>query len=165
MTAPESLTLSASDASTPARPATLDLLLPADLPTRVAPSAAEAALSAAILRDFLALLDAPAGRAARCRVLLARLGDGRATVAGVGVTLIPAKTAEVEDFDRYFNVRRIATDTPGLALLRGLLQGAAGVFALAENAALPPAQVTRQVAGFAAYAGLLGRMSGLDLQQ
>lgn len=138
-------------------------MLPGDLPATVSPDAAQAALIGQVLGDFLAALDRPTARAATCRMLLARLAD-HATLASVGDTLIPAKTAEVEDFDRYFNVRRIHSDSPGVALLRGLLQGAAGVFALAENAALPPAQMTRQVAGFAAHARLLARMTGTDGQ-
>lgn len=160
--ATDSLTMP-RDGITPPRPATLDLLLPGDLPAGIAPDPAEAALLTQVLGDFLGLLDLPAGRAARCRGLLAHLGDSARTVA-VGDTTIPAKTAEVEDFDRYFNVRRIASPAPGVALLRGLLQGAAGAFALAENAALPPALIDRQVAGFAAHARLLGRVCGLDLR-
>ncbi len=162
MTAPDSLTLHGRDGAQAARPATLDLLLPGDLPAQITPDAAQAALIGQVLRDFLAALDHPLGRAATCRSLLAQLGD-QATPARVGATLIPAKTAEVEDFDRYFNVRRITSDAPGVALLRGLLQGAAGVFALADMAPLPPAQMVRQVAGFAAHARLLGRICGTDL--
>lgn len=164
MTAPDSLTLAARDAGIAPRPATLDLLLPGDLPARITPDAAQAALIGQVLGEFLAALDRPAARAAICRALLARLADD-AIPACVGDTLIPAKTAEVEDFDRYFNVRRIASDAPGMALLRGLLQGAAGVFALAENADLPPAQIARQVAGFAAHARLLGRLCETGTRQ
>ncbi|MDO5611882.1 MAG: hypothetical protein Q4G14_01405 [Paracoccus sp. (in: a-proteobacteria)] len=161
MTTPDSLTLAARNTGIPPRPATLDLLLPGDLPAQIIPDAAEAALIGQVLAEFLAALEQPATRGATCRALLARLGDD-AIPARVGATLIPARTAEVEDFDRYFNVRRIASDAPGTALLRGLLQGAAGVFALTEVADLPPAQIARQVAGFAAHARLLGRLCGTE---
>lgn len=161
MTRPEGLTLPQERPA--ARPAMLDLLLPHDLPAEAAPAPQEAARIAATLRGFLAALEQPQARAARCRALLEQLGEGRVAPAGVGTTRIPAKTAEVEDFDRYFHVRRIACDAPVLPLLRGLLQTAAAVFALAERGGLPPAQIGRLVAGFAAHARLLARLCDAEV--
>ncbi|MBK4215978.1 hypothetical protein JJJ17_08585 [Paracoccus caeni] len=145
------------------RPAMLDLMLPAELPADLVTNPAEAALIARTLDGFLDALDLPERRGARCQALLASLGHaGSGGVAGVGQTDIPAKTAEVEDFDRYFNVRRVATDSPALTLLRGLLQTATAVLSLAERGSLPPAKVARQVQGFASYARLLERLCNLD---
>lgn len=160
MTCPEGLTL--PHTRTEARQVTLDLLLPHDLPAEAAPAPYEAARIAATLRAFLATLDRPQARAAQCRALLESLGAIPVTSATAGVTQIPAKTAEVEDFDRYFHVRRVACDAPALPLLRGLLQTASSVFDLADRADLPPAQIDRLVTGFAAYARLLARLCDAD---
>lgn len=165
MTCPEDLTLSlahAAEGGAAGRPATLDLLLPGQLPAEISPTPQEAALIAVVLPAFLRALEQPQTRAARCRALLAALGDGGAAPAQTGKVTIPAKPAEIEDFDRYFDVRRVASESPALPLLRGLLQTASAVFTLSDRAALPPSQIERQRSGFAAHARLLARICNLD---
>lgn len=168
MTSPESLTLSPLPAHAGehhgGQRATLDLLLPHDLPAGIARDPQQAAHIAETLRAFLALLDRPKARAAECRTLLASLREGRIAPAETGATQIPAKTAEVADFDHYFHIRRISSDAPALPLLRGLLQTASGVLALADSADLPSAQINRLVIGFTAYARLLARLCDADLR-
>ena len=145
------------------RPAVLDLMLPNDLPADLAPGPQEAGQIAQTLSSFLAALDQP-DRAARCRELLASLGDGSGTTAQIVATAIPAKTDEVEEFDNYFNVRRVTADTPALSLLRGLLQTSSAVLSLAERGTLSPSLVERQVHGFATYGRILGRVCNVTVR-
>lgn len=145
-------------------PAMLELLPPQQLPVEMALAPEEAEIVRATLSVFLRAIGdpQPERRASRVRRLLSDLGPGQASEAPVGETSIPIDTAEVEDYDRYFCVRRIHSDAVGLALLRGLLQTAAAVLSLsARGPGLPEEMVARQVAGFATYARLLARICNL----
>lgn len=147
-----------------AGPATLDLPPPQDLPAELSLTEAEAdSLRDALAALLRALEDSdPQQRIVLIRILMQDIGPSRGTAIEPKATSIPASRDEVADFDRYFGVRRIQGDAPARALFRGLLQTAAGVLELAERSMdLPPAQIERQIAGFAAYARLLGRVCGL----
>jgi len=147
-----------------AGPVTLDLPPPQDLPTDLSLADAEAETLRNALDTFLRALEESDAqrRIVLIRILMQEIGPLRGTAFEPTVTSIPASRDEVADFDRYFGVRRIRPDAPARALFHGLLQTAAGVLELAARSAeLPPAQIERQVAGFAAYARLLGRVCGL----
>ena len=138
----------------------LDLLLPQDLPTEHALGAAERFELAGVLGGFLEALALPDRAAALTRIesLLAALGEPCASPAEVGDTGVPASTAQVEDFDSYFRVRRIASGRPAHALARSLLQTARANMSLFCRAPdLPQTRVAQQIAGFAGYARLLAR--------
>lgn len=144
------------------RPATLDLLRPQDLPPEILPDPEDAQILRETLAEFLDALATPEHRALRVRALLLGLGSGAGQTAGIEATGIPAKRDEVEDFDRYFGVRRVAADAPAMALLRGMLQTACAVLALIDRAPdLPQEPVARQIEGFDHYARLLGRICGV----
>ena len=144
--------------------ATLDLILPQDLPAELWPGPAEAAALGAGLRALLdaLALDAPQARAEA----LGRLLPGHApppSAPAVIATGIPAGPAEVEDFDRYFHVRRIAAEDPARALLAALIRGAASAASLAARTPdLPADLVAHQNAGFAAQARLIARVCGIE---
>ncbi|WP_050526987.1 hypothetical protein [Pseudorhodobacter aquimaris] len=141
----------------------LQLMLPTDLPARITldPQGRE------MMRDALArFLDALQGRdpAAGIAEIRHELATGTPfEIATVGCVGIPARAAEVNDFDTYFNVRRIAPDHPAQALLVGLLHTSAAAFDLAaRDTRMPRALLAHQAKGFAAYARLLGRICGID---
>lgn len=157
MTIAEGLTM--SEATPVAEPAAmLGLILPNDLPAELDLDAAETQWLRDRLAEFLAALADPRDRVLRLRALLDASADDGAGPAGFDATTIPAAKAEVEDFDRYFQVRRIRSDRPARALLHGLLQTAHGVLALAGRADLPPELIERQVRGFSTHARVLGRI-------
>ncbi|MFV0474022.1 MAG: hypothetical protein ACK5MQ_07405 [Pikeienuella sp.] len=148
-------------AKTPSR---LDLPPPQDLPAELVLAPEDIGPVRAILTEFLAALadEDAARRPARIRALLVTIGPGDARVVETEATTIPAGKGEVEDFDRYFGVRRIEEDQGALALLRGMLQVSAAVLDLAARGPdLPQEALSLQVAGFAAYARLLARLCGL----
>lgn len=155
------------DAFAAARPATLDLPSPLTLPAALAPTPAEAARVAAALAALLAALDDPDPQARATRSLAAAdaLDDGaEAPSLAVGPTGAPVDPAEIEDFDRYFDVRRVEDPAPALALSRALTRTAAAVLALAARAGdrLPAGALAAQIAGFAAHARLLARVCGIE---
>lgn len=144
---------------------TLALLLPNELPAEILLSPSDKRHMCRVLRGFLSALRLPDPhvRATALNDLLHQTPAPMGVGAVVGGTGIPTKADEVEDFDRYFNVTRTTGEDPAAVLLRGLLQTAASVLGLVARAScLPSAQVDQQVAGFAAYAHLLGRLCGLD---
>jgi hypothetical protein len=154
---------SADDREPDARPGTLDLMPPLDLPAELTLASDEAEALRTALTEFLHALDDPDmdRRLARVRALLADAGDGGETCR-IRRTAIPAGKADVETFDGYFSVRRIGGDLPARSLLRGLLRTSAEVLSLAARGpGLPRASVKMQLKGFASYARLLGRVCGI----
>lgn len=138
----------------------LDLLPPHDLRIEHALTAAERAALADVLAGFLRALRHP-DRASGLRdieALLAGFQGEQGRPARVEDTGTPASAAQVDDFDAYFRVHRIASDAPAHALVRGLLQTARANMSLFHRAEhLPPHRVAQQIEGFAEYAGLLAR--------
>ncbi|SFH83843.1 hypothetical protein [Albimonas pacifica] len=148
-----------------ALPAPLELPSPLDLPAEIAlPPDAAARMRARLGEALAALADPdPAARLDRLTALRAELGEGGAPTAPARRTAIPAGPEDVEDFDRYFRVRRIESEAPAEEMLRGLVHVAAAVSSLAlRGPDLPPEALAAQVAGFAAHARALGRVCGLE---
>lgn len=161
MIAPETLDPAIGDDSI----GELGLMAPLDLPTEIALAPAEACALQDTLAAFLAALALadPARRAAAVTALAAACAVPKASPAPVETTGTPVKPPEVADFDGYFNVRRVAGPDRAALLLAGLLATASAVLSLAVRAPhLSQAALARQIAGFAAYARLLGRICDLE---
>ena len=78
--------------------------------------------------------------------------------AGLQLTSFQAK-----DYDRYFRVNRLSSDTPAIAMVRSLVQTARAVTHLFERSHhLAPLQVRRQIDGFVCHTHLLARTFGLE---
>lgn len=139
----------------------LDLLVPDALPTHFVPNPADRAVLQHTLCGIVKALQHHDRREGlhMLGALLSQIDVPGSMPAAVGQTGTPAKTAQVNDFDRYFRVNRIVSPDPALTLVRGLLQTATAVFDLFCRAKdLPAAEIERQTAGFLAYAHLLGRI-------
>lgn len=145
---------------------TLDLPPPDRLPVDLVLDAAQSASLGDALAAFLAILDDAdlARRAGRVSALLTDFGSGEGVPAEIEKTGIPAGHDEVEDFDRFFGVRRVGDEDIAAALARGLFRTAASVLSLASRGpSLSAADMALQTRGFAAQARLLGRVFGLEL--
>ncbi|MEP2639442.1 hypothetical protein [Roseobacter sp.] len=142
------------------------LPLPGDLPAELTLSPEGRAQMTRSLDAFHAALHItdPHDRAHAVTALHRALPPVQTQTAHVDDTKIPAKPHEVVDFDRCFNVARVASNAPAQLLLRGLLHTAAAILDLAAQAPdLPPDRVAQQTDGFAAYADLLARICQLDV--
>ncbi|QCO55743.1 hypothetical protein EOK75_08310 [Pseudorhodobacter turbinis] len=141
----------------------LHLLLPTNLPTEITLTPEDRVAMRDAVTRFLTVLQSQ-DPAAGIAEILQGLATGKPYKAvPVGSVGIPAQVSEVEDFDAYFNVRRIAPEHPAHALLVGLLQTSAAAFALAaRDTRMPRDLLGHQAKGFAAYARLLGRICGID---
>lgn len=139
----------------------LALLPPTDLPSEIRLDGSESDAMRGLLHAFLSALDAtePAQRVAWIGALLAGLDQTFGTRAMQSADG-PTGSAEVADFDGYFNVRRICGGPPAFALAHGMLQTAQAVLA-PRGPDLPEAQLRIQIDGFASYARLLARICGL----
>ena len=141
--------------------ARLGLPLPDMLPVEVRLGEAERAVLREALTALLRALELSdhAESLKQLDALFARLGEGSCEEpARIGETGIPAGAAQVDDFDSYFRVSRIASPQPALVLVRGLVQTARAVTSLFARAPdLPEARMRQQIAGFITYAHVLAR--------
>jgi len=140
----------------------LDLILPTNLPTTIALNPQEAETMRALLERFLAALNGSNPVADICALLHVLQNNQAAETAGFSAVKISARKHEVEDFDRYFNVRRVNPAQPAAVMLLGLVQTAAAVLDLAgRSPQMSHKLIAHQVNGFAAHARLIGRICGI----
>ena len=145
-------------------PAVLQLLLPQDLPATLSLTAESRVQMRVLLSEILQAFDLedPELRMQRLNAILHELPTCEHSAPDVGTTGTPAKPEQVQDFDRYFHVSRVASGNPAMPMVRGLLQTCVAVLALCNRpGALPLEHVSRQVDGFRAYAQTLARCFGV----
>lgn len=72
---------------------------------------------------------------------------------------------EIEDYDRYFGVQHVQTDTPGICMVQGLLLVLHSFLTLSlENEQLSESALQIQRDGFISYVKLLARVFKLELK-
>ncbi|MEM8570012.1 MAG: hypothetical protein AAGG56_03790 [Pseudomonadota bacterium] len=141
---------------------TLDLLLPTKLQVDLILAPSERTCLQGLLERFVASLqiEPPRERIRAIRSLVESVKPAMQEARTSRRTEIPASADEVEDFDMYFQVRRVESEDAAWVLVKGLFQTTVGVLSLVERAPrLSKDELDQQIAGFIAYANLLLRMS------
>ncbi|MEM6437617.1 MAG: hypothetical protein AAF773_27745 [Cyanobacteria bacterium P01_D01_bin.115] len=148
--------------------AVLELLIPWDLPLEQHLSPTDKSLIDQALRQLLQALAQPSPQAALISIsqALTALGEVDTQTASIQSTQTSLKAWEVEDYDRYFQIRHVHTEQSALCLVRGLLLTCQKFFEIyIQTPWLDAHQVKQQQQGFISYTQLLQRTFGLDADQ
>ncbi len=141
--------------------AVLELLMPWDLPLDQYLSPTDRRRIDRALRQLLQALAQPSPPAAlmRIRQALTTLGEVDTQTASIPNTQTALKPWEVEDYDRYFQIRHVHSEQSALCLVTGLLLTCQKFFEIyIQTPWLDTHQVKQQQQGFISYAQLLQRM-------
>lgn len=146
-------------------PPTLNLLVPWDLPTSLSLTPEEQRLVQDRLNVVLRALRTPSVREGVNILKLAQQQLETADVekANLSTTKTSLRLWEVEDFDDYFHVRHVETESPALCLAEGLLLAVQAFLELCQKTpSLPFDDIELQIQGFLSYIQLLKRVCQLD---
>ncbi|MEM1290622.1 MAG: hypothetical protein AAGH67_03955 [Cyanobacteria bacterium P01_H01_bin.162] len=145
--------------------AVLELLIPWDLPLEQHLSPTDKSRIDQALRQLLQALAQPSPQAALISIsqALTALGEVDTQTASIQSTQTSLKAWEVEDYDRYFQIRHVHTEQSALCLVRGLLLTCQKFFEIhMQTPWLDTRQVKQQQQGFISYIELLQRTFDLD---
>ncbi|MEB3357171.1 MAG: hypothetical protein VKK04_10620 [Synechococcales bacterium] len=143
----------------------LELLIPWELPLDQHLSSNEGKRIEQALRQLLQALAHPSPQEALMDInqALAELGKVETQVASVGSTKTALKAWEVEDYDRYFQIRHVHTEQSATCLVRGLLITCQRFMMIhIQTPWLDATQIQQQKQGFVSYTQLLMRVFDLD---
>jgi hypothetical protein len=145
---------------------TLDLLSPWALASDLPLAAEHRAPVRRALNGLLhALAAPPADALALIELALAGLPDERTRPLDMGATDTPLSPEEVQDYDRYFGLRHVDSDAPGLCLVRSLLVMSRAFIALcASTDGLDGEAMQVQKDGLRCQVALIARVLALDLE-
>ena len=150
----------------------LDLLVPWDLPTDLTLDTQEKEVVAHALTQLFVSLDQEEDRPKFCLgetislidQAIAILGKGHQSIPNISKEKLSLKQWEIADYDRYFNIQHIESDTPAICITRSLLLTYRQFLYLCQqNSSLDSTQLIRQQQGFEAIAHLLIRIFNLEL--
>ena len=145
--------------------AVLELLIPWDLPLEQHLSPTDKSRIDQALRQLLQALAQPSPQAALISIsqALTAWGEVDTQTASMQSTQTSLKAWEVEDYDRYFQIRHVHTEQSALCLVKGLLLTCQKFFEIDRQTPwLDAHQVKQQQQGFISYIELLQRTFGLD---
>jgi hypothetical protein len=146
-----------------ALPAQLDLLVPWELPDAGAlPTAQRSAVAEALtaLRTALNSANSDATTIAR---IIHRLPGSLSRTHQPEDTRSPLSQREVEEYDRYFLINHVDSETPALTMVRSLLLSSQVFVAICDSSTgLDGEQIELQRQGFLAHVDLLRRVFDLD---
>mgnify|MGYP001798218972 CR=1 FL=1 len=145
--------------------AVLELLMPWDLPFEQPLSSTDRSRLDQALQQLLQALAQPSPQAALISIsqALIALGEVDTQTASIQSTQTSLKTWEVEDYDRYFQIRHVHTEQSALCLVKGLLLTCQKFFEIhMQTPWLDAHQIKQQQQGFISYTELLQRTFGLD---
>ncbi|NEQ97349.1 MAG: hypothetical protein F6K30_11585 [Cyanothece sp. SIO2G6] len=153
----------------------LDLLVPWDLPTDLTLSDHEKAMVINALTQLLNTIqqqkiDAEsmaqpdfASSIIFIEQAISKLGKGHQSTPDIPKEKIALKQSEITDYDRYFNIQHVESDTPAICIVRSLLFTYwQFLYLCQQNPNLDPNHVTQQTQGFEAIAHLLIRTFNLN---
>lgn len=145
---------------------TLDLLSPWALAAELPLAAEHRAPVRRALNGLLRALDTPPADAqAALELALAGLPDERTRPLDMRATDTPLSPEEVQDYDRYFGLRHVDSDAPGLCLVRSLLVMSRAFIALcASTDGLDGEAMAMQKDGLRCQIALIARVLALDLE-
>ena len=150
----------------------LDLLVPWDLPTDLNLDTQEKEVVTYALTQLFLSLEQEEERPKYCLgetislidQAIATLGKGHQAIPNISKEKLSLKQWEIADYDRYFNIQHIESDTPAICITRSLLLTYRQFLYLClQNPTLAPAQLIQQRQGFEAIAHLLIRIFNLEL--
>lgn len=145
-----------------ALPSTLDLLVPWELPDACELSNAQRAEFAGALTKLQRLLESSEPDPDGIGRVIAALPASNPRLHKPTDTRSPLSSREVEEYNRYFLINHVDSDTPALAMLHSLLLSCQVFHVLcASDVALDAEQVAMQRRGYLAHVELLRRVFGL----
>lgn len=147
-------------------PDLLQLLNPWELPQSLDLEPSEQALVASALQKALEALNQTDDRRALATIETALKSLG--SINGLTLPIENSKTSlqawEIEDYDRFFKIQHVETDTPELCIIQGFLLVIQSFLSLSlENEHLSEQDLIQQRQGFIIYANLLARVFNLTL--
>lgn len=150
----------------PVLPPRLYLVVPWDLPTQQPLNEVDKAQLEYSLKQFLIALEQESHQVATTIIHQALLNLDISSVVPVQLTSTQTvlKPREIEDFDTYFEISHVQTQTPAVCMVWSLLVSYQAFLALLEqgdNFNPEHGEVQRQ--GFKSYVYLLARVFNLDL--
>ncbi|MEM9212754.1 MAG: hypothetical protein AAGD25_00125 [Cyanobacteria bacterium P01_F01_bin.150] len=153
----------------------LDLLVPWDLPTDLTLSIQEKEVVTHALAQLITSLEQEKIKEetmvkcpfkesiALINQAIATLGTGHQSIPNTTKEKISLKQWEIIDYDRYFNIQHIESETPAICIVRSvLLTYRQFLYLCNQNPNLDPNNVIRQRQGFEAIALLLTRIFNLE---
>jgi len=146
-------------------PTSLELLIPWELPLDQHLSPADRTRIDRALRQLLQALENPASQAALSCVnqVLEELGEIDTQPASIRSTKTSLKAWEVEDYDRYFQIRHVRTEQSAICLVQGLLVTCQRFVEICLQTPWLDAQhIQQQKQGFISYIHLLRRVFDLN---
>ena len=161
-TAPRELSMETSPSESLAA---LELLIPWHLPLEQHLSPTDRSRIDRALRQLLPALAQPSSQVALISIsqALTALGEVDTQTASIQSTQTSLKAWEVEDYDRYFQIRHVHTEQSALCLVKGLLLTCQKFFEIDRQTPwLDAHQVKQQQQGFISYIQLLQRTFDLD---
>ena len=145
----------------------LDLLVPWDLPIDLNLSSYEKVVITHALTQLLTALNSKEQVAEAIALIdqtIINLGEGHQSMPNIPKTKIVLKQWEIADYDRYFNIQHIESDTPAICIVCSLLLTYRQFLYLCEqNPSLNPIHIAQQKQGFEAIAHLLIRSFNLSV--
>lgn len=145
----------------------LYLLTPGELPIQETLSENSKSQLGKALNLLLQALEQPAHQEAIASVnkALATLGDLNVLIAKVSSTNTTLKASDIEDYNKYFDVRHVQAQNPAACVVSSLLVACQIFLELnCQPVLLDPTQVELQKQGFKSYAHLLARVFNLSLE-
>lgn len=145
-------------------PTSLELLIPWELPLDQHLSAADSTRIDRALRQLLEALENLSLPEALSRInqALEELGEIDTQTASLHNTKTSLKAWEVEDYDRYFQIRHVHTEQSALCLVKGLLLTCQRLVKICLHTPwLNTQQIEQQKRGFITYIHLLRRVFDL----
>lgn len=140
----------------------LKLLVPWDLPLAHSPADAERRQIDAALRYFVAILDTnqtTAATLAEVTDILAAIDIPVTKTSSQPKAVTSLRSEEVKEYDAYFQLEHIETETRGVCLVRSLLESCRVFLQLCQaSVELNPEHVEQQRQGFLSHARLLQRV-------
>ena len=143
----------------------LELLIPWELPLDQTPSPADRTRINRALSQLLQALVNPSFQKVLADInqALAELGNIDTQIATIQSTKTNLKVWEVEDYDRYFQIRHVCTEHSAICLVRGLLVTCQNFSEICLQIPwLEAHYIQQQRQGFISYALMLKRMFDLD---
>jgi len=146
-------------------PSSLELLIPWELPLDQHLSSDDRTRVDQALRQLLQALENPSLQEALIRInqALEELGEIDTQTASIHSTKTSLKAWEVEDYDRYFQIRHVHTEQSAICLVQGLLVTCQRFLEISLQTPWLDAQhIQQQKQGFISYIHLLRRVFGLN---
>jgi hypothetical protein len=145
-------------------PTSLELLIPWELPLDQHLSSADRNRIDRALRQLLHALENPSLQEALIRInqALEELGEIDTQTASIHSTKTALKAWEVEDYDRYFQIRHVCTEQSAICLVQGLLVTSQRFVEIClQTPWLDTQHIQQQKQGFISYIHLLRRIFDL----